>query len=71
MTAATDPLHRIEEELAHLRRMTDELSELAAAQGRQIDLLTRRVQLLMERAAEAEAEASGTLPIADRRPPHW
>ncbi|MCT8330340.1 SlyX family protein [Albidovulum sediminis] len=67
----TDRLERAEEELAHLRRTVDDLSEVVARQSREIDLLTRRVLLLMERAAEAEAERSGSVPLADQRPPHW
>ena len=67
----TDRLERAEEELAHLRRPVDDLSEVVARQSREIDLLTRRVLMLMERAAEAEAERSGTVPLADQRPPHW
>lgn len=67
----TDRLERAEEELAHLRRTVDDLSEVVARQSREIDLLTRRVALLLERAAEAEAERAGTVPLADQRPPHW
>lgn len=66
-----DRLERAEEELAHLRKSVDDLSDVVARQTREIELLARRVGLLMERAAEAEAEASGALPIADQRPPHW
>ena len=51
--------------------MVDDLSEVVARQSREIDLLTRRIALLMERAAEAEAERTGTIPLADQRPPHW
>ena len=64
-------LDAAEEELAHLRRAVDDLSEIVARQGREIALLTRRVALLLERAAEAEADASGTVPLADQKPPHW
>ena len=67
----SERLDRAEEELAHLRRMVDDLSEVVARQSREIDLLTRRSALLMERAAEAEAERTGTIPLADQRPPHW
>lgn len=66
-----DRLNRTEEELAHLRRAVDDLSEVVSRQAGEIDLLTRRVRLLMERAAEAEAEAPGTIPFADQKPPHW
>ncbi len=64
-------LERAEEEIAHLRRAVDDLSEVVTRQAGEIDLLTRRVRLLMERAAEAEAEGSGTIPLADQKPPHW
>jgi SlyX protein len=26
---------------------------------------------LMQREAEREADAGGTIPLADQRPPHW
>ena len=62
---------RIEEELAHLRRVAEELSEIVATQADQIDRLTRRVALLMERAAAQEAEGSGGVVLGDERPPHY
>ncbi len=62
---------RIEEELAHLRRTTEELSEIVARQADEIDLLTRRVHMLMQRAAEQEAEGTGGVVLADERPPHY
>lgn len=61
---------RYEEELAHLRRTVDDLSEVVAGQAREIERLARRVGLLMEREAEREVEG-GTIPLADQRPPHW
>ena len=67
----SDRLEKAEEEIAHLRRAVDDMSEVIAGQGREIDRLTRRVALLMERAAEAEADASGAIPLADQKPPHW
>lgn len=66
----TERLQKAEEEIAHLRRAVDDLSDVIARQGREIEALTRRVALLTERAAEAEA-AAGTAPIADQKPPHW
>ncbi len=45
---------RIEEELAYLRRVTEELSDIVAAQADEIDRLKRHVHLLVERAAEAD-----------------
>ncbi|MCB2124660.1 MAG: SlyX family protein [Rhodobacteraceae bacterium] len=64
-------LERAEEELAHLRRALDDLSDVVARQAREIERLDRRVALLMERAAEAEAAAGGAAPLADQKPPHW
>ena len=50
------------------------MSEIMAAQGREIDTLTRRVALLLQREAEreaAEGEGLGAIPLADQKPPHW
>lgn len=64
-------LQQAEEALAHLTRMVEDLSDITARQAREIDRLNRRVGLLMEREAEREADAGGTIPLADQRPPHW
>ena len=48
-----------------------QLAEIVARQAREIERLDRRVALLMERAAEAEAAAGGAAPLADQKPPHW
>ncbi|MEM1431112.1 MAG: SlyX family protein [Pseudomonadota bacterium] len=61
---------RIEEELAHLRRVTDDLSDVVARQEGEIARLVRQVKLLMERAAEAEAADGGTAIFAEK-PPHY
>lgn len=61
---------RMEEELAHLRRAVDDLSEVVARQEGEIARLSRQVALLMERAAEAQAEDGGGAVFAER-PPHW
>ena len=60
-----------EERIAHLERAVDDLSETAARQDREIALLTRRLQLLMEREAEREASLGGGVLMADERPPHY
>ncbi len=64
----TDPI-AIEERLAHLIRSVDDLSDIIARQEREIAVLQRRVQMLMER--EAEREATQEAPSANQRPPHW
>lgn len=65
-------MHRdLEETIAHLTRTLDEVSDEVARQARRIEVLERRVQLLLEHAAEAEAAAQGAGPAANVRPPHW
>ncbi|MBB95663.1 MAG: SlyX protein [Rhodobacteraceae bacterium] len=61
----------LEEKLAHLMRTVDELSDVVAGQSREIDVLTRRVAMLMQREAEREAEGAGGVVIGDERPPHY
>ncbi len=66
-----DEITRLQEEVAHLSRAVDDLSEVVIRQEREIATLTRRLELLMQRAAERELEEGGTLPLADQKPPHW
>jgi SlyX protein len=61
---------RVEEELAHLRRTCDDLSEMVARQERDIARLSRQMALLMERAAAQEQEGTGSAIFAEK-PPHW
>lgn len=66
--------HRIqdlEEQVAHLTRTVDDLSEVMARQDKELALLTNRVRMLIEREAEREVNMGGTAPIGDQRPPHW
>lgn len=63
-------LTRVEERIAHLTRVTDDLSDVIARQEREIARLARLVGLLAEREAESEAEGGGA-PLADGKPPHW
>jgi SlyX protein len=66
-----DKLQPLEEGIAHLTRMVEDLSDVVASQGREITRLQARIGLLMDREAEREAEGGGTIPLADQRPPHW
>ena len=59
----------MEERVAHLIRAVDDLSDVVARQSRELDRLTRIVGLLTER--EADREATGGVPDANVRPPHW
>ena len=67
----TSPLTPLEEQIAHLTRTVEDLSEVVARQAREIDVLGRRLGLLMQLEAEREADTGGTIPLADQRPPHW
>lgn len=64
-------IDKLEEDLAYLTRLTDDLSEVIARQDQDITRLTRRVELLLGQAAEREADSGGGIPLADQRPPHW
>lgn len=61
----------IEEQLAHLTRAVEDLSDIVRTQADQLARLTHRVQRLTEREAEREVEAGAQIPLADQRPPHW
>ena len=61
----------IEEMIAHLSRVVDDLSDVVARQERELASLQRRLALLMEREAEREAAEGGGIPLADQKPPHW
>jgi SlyX protein len=66
----TTRLSTAEEQIAHLVRAVDDLSAVVARQAREIEMLTRRVSMLMAREAEREADAGGGV-LADQKPPHW
>ncbi|MBW7055886.1 SlyX family protein [Paracoccus bogoriensis] len=71
MDKNADRLTALEEGLAHLTRATDDLSEIVARQDLLIARLTRRLDLLLEAEAQRQADAGGTIPLADQRPPHY
>jgi len=64
-------MHKLEEHIAHLTRTLDELSDVVARQEKEIETLSRRVHMLLEREARRQDEGSGGVFIADERPPHW
>ena len=61
----------LEEQMAHLVRVVDDLSDVVARQDGEIAKLTKRVEMLMNREATREFDAGGTVPLADKKPPHW
>ncbi|MCH2067399.1 SlyX family protein [Shimia sp.] len=64
-------MEQLEEKIAHLTRTVEELSDVVARQDTEIALLTRRVQMLMEREATREQDGSGGVVMGDERPPHY
>ncbi|MEX0311256.1 MAG: SlyX family protein [Tateyamaria sp.] len=64
-------MKKLEEQIAHLQRTVDDLSDVVARQETEIALLTRRVQMLMEREAQREADGGGGVILGDERPPHY
>ena len=61
----------LEEQLAHLIRSVEELSDVVGRQAREIAALQRRVGLLLEREAGREADDADSVALADQKPPHW
>lgn len=66
-----DRQEQAETRIAHLTRTAEDLSEVVAGQAARLDRLERQVRMLMEREAEREYAQGGSLPMADRPPPHW
>ncbi|CUH50996.1 SlyX family protein [Shimia marina] len=64
-------MEQLEEQIAHLTRTVEELSDVVARQDSEIALLTRRVQMLMEREASRESDGGGGVVMGDERPPHY
>jgi SlyX protein len=66
----TDITH-LEEQIAHLTRTVDDLSDIVTRQETELAVATRRLAMLMEREAGREMDAGGSVPLADQRPPHY
>jgi len=62
---------RLEEQVAHLTRATEDLSDVVARQEKELDTAVRRLAMLMQREAEREVAEGGSAPLADQKPPHW
>lgn len=67
----TNEIEDLQERIAYLERMVEEMSDELAKRGQVVDVLTRRVEMLLHREAEREADLGGTVPLADQKPPHW
>lgn len=64
-------MQEIEEKLAHLQRVVDDLSEVIARQDRELSKLRDQMDRVIRREAEREAESSGGIVLGDERPPHY
>ncbi|KIN79321.1 SlyX family protein [Sulfitobacter mediterraneus] len=64
-------MEKLEEQIAHLTRMVDDLSEIVARQEGEITTLNRRVHMLMQREGERDSSGGGAVVIGDERPPHY
>ena len=65
------PMQELEEHIANLARVVDDLSDVVARQETEIGQLKRRVALLLQREAERESDSSGAAAFGDERPPHY
>lgn len=61
----------LEIQLAHATRVVEELSDIIAKQADRLDLAERRIQMLMERAAEQEAQSLSGEVVGNQPPPHY
>ncbi|UWQ33842.1 SlyX family protein [Leisingera sp. M527] len=64
-------MQHLEEQIAHLTRSVEEMSDVIARQQQEIDTLTRRVAMLMQREATREQDGTGGAVFGDERPPHY
>lgn len=64
-------MEHLEEQLAHLLRTVDDLSDIVAEQRNEIDRLGARVEMLMRREGERDAAGGGGIVVGDERPPHY
>lgn len=64
-------MKHLEEKLAHLERMVDELSDVVSRQEGEISTLKRRVGMLMDREAGREADGRSHVFTGQERPPHY
>lgn len=64
-------MQNLEEQIAHLTRTVEDMSDVVAKQQAEITTLTRRVQMLMQREAGRDHDAGGSATFGNERPPHY
>lgn len=60
----------LEIKLTETMRLAEELSDVVADQAKRLELAERRIDLLLQRAADAE-QNEGSVAIGNQPPPHW
>ncbi len=58
-----EPNQKLEESVAHLNRVVEDLSDVLARQVDEITKLKRRLDMLMKREAEREAAQGGSVQL--------
>jgi SlyX protein len=66
-----EKLIALEEKIAHLQHMLDELNMIVFRQSETIGKLHKRVQELNEKVANSDSTQAGQDIISDDRPPHY
>ncbi|MEM9969047.1 MAG: SlyX family protein [Pseudomonadota bacterium] len=64
-------MEKLEEHIAHLTRMMEDLSDVIAHQQTEIATLNRRVEMLMQREGEREMAEGSAVVLGNKRPPHY
>ena len=60
----------LEEQIAHLTRTVEELSDVVAKQDNELRAISEIVEALAQRARAREADGGGIV-LGDERPPHY
>ena len=61
----------LEEQIAHLTRTVEELSDVVAKQDNELRAISEIVEALAQRTRTREADGGGGIVLGDERPPHY
>jgi len=64
-------MQELEEQIAHLSRTVEDLSDIIARQDKELLVLRTQVDKLILREAEREQASTGAVVLGDERPPHY